>query len=71
MSANAWKTRKGLARSSAIMLLALPILGACSPTRSECVVFQAIRADERDTRSTQNQVATHNRKGMSLCGWKP
>lgn len=64
---------KRLAKLSAMLLPATLILSACNQTLSGngCQVFGPIRASDADTRSTKNQVATHNAKGISLCQWRP
>ncbi len=58
---------------SAMLLAVLTTLPACSTTPSvqggECRVFGPIIADGADTRSTLNQVAVHNSKGVRVCGW--
>lgn len=48
------------------------LLASCqTPGGGDCQVFGPIVANSQDTRGTLNQIATHNAKGVRVCGWKP
>lgn len=62
--------------ATALLLVLLPILAACTTTGSGetknalCDQFRPVLWSSQDTPDTVRQAKEHNAVGVALCGWK-